>query len=87
MELLENNSPYFQIRKALLSTGTVQDAMHQQTITFYTRCMRVKTQNFQRGSKEGKLTSWQLYQTASRACCAKSVPFSCVERINYRNAC
>ncbi len=35
--------------------------------------MRVQTLTFQRGSKGGEITSWQLYQTASRACYAKSV--------------
>ncbi len=35
--------------------------------------MRVETLNFQRGSKGGEVTSWKLYQTASRACYAKSV--------------
>ncbi len=35
--------------------------------------MRVLTQNFQRGSKGGEITSCQLYQTAFHACYAKSV--------------
>ncbi len=35
--------------------------------------MRVETLNFQRGSKDGEITSWQLYQTASHAYYAKSV--------------
>ncbi len=39
----------------------------------YTFCMRMYTLNFQLGSKDGKLASWQLYQTASHACYAKSV--------------
>ncbi len=39
----------------------------------YMFCMRVYTLNFQLGSKDGKITSWQLYQTSSRACFAKSV--------------
>ncbi len=35
--------------------------------------MRVQNLNFQRGSKGGEITSWQLYETASHACYAKSV--------------
>ncbi len=39
----------------------------------YMFCMRVYTLYFQLGSKDGKINSWQLYQTSSRACYAKSV--------------
>ncbi len=39
----------------------------------FTFCMHLYTLNFQLGSKDGNLTSWQLYQTSSRAYYAKSV--------------
>ncbi len=51
----------------------MQDFLHHRTITFYTFCIRVLTLNFQRGSQGGEIASWQLYQTASHACYAKSV--------------
>ncbi len=35
--------------------------------------MYVLPLNFQTGSYGGQITSWQLYQTASHACYAKSV--------------
>ncbi len=54
-------------------TFNIQIFLHHRPITFYTICMRVETLNFQRGSKGGEITSWQLYQTASPAYYAKSV--------------
>ncbi len=39
----------------------------------YMFCMRVYTLNFQLAYIGGEITSWQLYQTSSRACYAKSV--------------
>ncbi len=52
---------------------SVYKIFHQQTITVYTFCMRVYALNFQRGLKSGEKTSWQFYQTAPRACQAKSM--------------
>ncbi len=51
----------------------MQDFLRHRTIAFCMFCILVLTLNFQRGSKGGEIGNWQLYQTASHACYAKSV--------------